>query len=70
LESDLIEIKPGMLYRVSVYGFSIKGDMQLYLQFYDSTGTRIGVKFGGVSGPSKNWTLMTQELIAPENAEG
>jgi hypothetical protein len=43
--------------------------MQLYLQFYDSTGTRIGVKFGGVSGPSKNWTLMTQELIAPENAE-
>ena len=68
LESDLVKITPAKICRSSVYA-SGSGEAQLYLQFFDSSDKRIGVKIASKQ-TGKDWILLTAEGKSPDNAVG
>lgn len=67
LRSNHVSVVPGMLYKASAYGRNESGGSQVYLEFWDESDTRIGVKIGTVAG-SGQWNVVEVTDKAPAGA--
>jgi len=65
LVSPKIAVDEGGLYMASADVMVISGRWQLYLQYYDKDGVRIGVKTAGILNTGK-WKTLTVAETAPE----
>ncbi|PIZ14977.1 hypothetical protein COY51_06770 [Candidatus Desantisbacteria bacterium CG_4_10_14_0_8_um_filter_39_17] len=72
LESDLINITPGNMYKFSAYAFVLEGGPSIYLQFFDFENKRIeeAVKISSVGIRRNTWVTVEAYGKAPDNAMG
>ncbi|GIP33313.1 heparinase II/III family protein [Paenibacillus sp. J2TS4] len=67
LRSNSIVVLPGKTYRASVFGWNESGTSELYLEFWNEAGTRIGVSRAGVPGV-QTWEQVSLVAEAPSNS--
>jgi|GEM_PF-1065456 len=64
LRSSRLPVEPGSVYEATVQAYNLAGGGQLYLEYWDSSHTRIGVKIGESSALNQ-WRPIRAELAAP-----
>ncbi|MCU6713084.1 heparinase II/III family protein [Paenibacillus sp. J5C_2022] len=67
LRSHPLAVDPGQSYTASVYGWNESGTSQLYLEFWNEAGTRIGVQTANVPG-LQQWKQVSITADAPDDS--
>ena len=68
--SEKVTVTAGKEYTAAGYVYDVAGDtdVQIYLRYFDASGTRVDQKFASIRTAAGNWEELTVTLAVPTNA--